>query len=479
MCQLVTVDPQQQKAGPTATSVPASASDGSASASDGSASASAPRMIKRPVNRLWTHWTEHVLHRYIRRAIVGLSTHAARRPKTYIASITFLSFALIITGFFTNFQIVYNHEEFFTPIHSLPEQHAQWIREESGFEQTRPFLMLLHNNGDNVLQFSSSTSSSTTSAIHHHNLRSLFQAVDTIVRTDGYEQVCSQSSYTNAYGQSTCKLSSATQFWNHDIDQFETDLLTSKNSGRDDDTDWVRQQLSNTTFPDGTPVFHEAILGNYQMMNLTSGEMITVHDTMSANSNNGMRAFANTTAVQASTLQDDNLALLLQSAQSFIVKIDIPDLGSTTDQLEERILNRLHSLRRQQFANQIQLQLHLEYFTMYAYQLEFESAIYQDIPLVVVMMCIMVGFCCLVFYDRHDQVQSRSLMGLFSIATIGMSLMTGYGMVWIVGVPFTNIAMMVPFVVVGIGLDDTFISKFNNCNCVLCAHDLYGLGSGV
>jgi len=35
--------------------------------------------------------------------------------------------------------------------------------------------------------------------------------------------------------------------------------------------------------------------------------------------------------------------------------------------------------------------------------------------------------------------------------------MTGYGIIWCLGVPFTNICMMVPFVVVGVGLDDTFI----------------------
>merc|ERR1712151_214875 len=49
------------------------------------------------------------------------------------------------------------------------------------------------------------------------------------------------------------------------------------------------------------------------------------------------------------------------------------------------------------------------------------------------------------------------MVGFFSVVTIGMSIMSGHGLMFILGVPYTSIAQMIPFIVFGIGLDDTFI----------------------
>ncbi|CAB9504683.1 Pick C1 protein [Seminavis robusta] len=384
------------------------------------------------VNKTWTYMTEGLLHQWLRRCVVKMALTAATYPLTTIATISFLSLTLIATGFFTNFKIVYNHQEIFTPFGSLPEQHHEWITQESGFAITRPFLVLLHRNGDSVLQATA--------------LQMLFTALNTIQSTPGYDDACQQSAYLDkATNKPTCKLSSATQFWNHDIQQLLQELTPLDNITAQDE--YITQVMSNATFPDGTPVFHEAILGNYQMENITN----TNNATGTISSSSSSPSFS---SIQSSPQQ----LQILTTAQSYIISIDFPERGADSDALEKVLLERMKQLRLEwEESTQATGGVVLEYFTMYSYLLEFERAVYSDVYLVVVMMFIMVSFCCMVFYRKADPIQSRALVGLFSITTIGMSLMTGYGLMWCIGVPFTNISMMVPFIIVGVGLDDTFI----------------------
>jgi len=65
-------------------------------------------------------------------------------------------------------------------------------------------------------------------------------------------------------------------------------------------------------------------------------------------------------------------------------------------------------------------------------------------------------FAAFVFMKR-DKVQSRSLLGFGAVVGVFMSIMTGYGFMFICGVPFTSITQILPFIMFGIGLDDTFI----------------------
>jgi hypothetical protein len=393
----------------------------------------------------WVYLTEDVLRATLRTMVVTSSVHAARHPWWYIIGITCLSLTLIGLGFFTNFAIVYDHKEIFTPMGSLPALHADWIASDaSGFTPTRPLVVMIHHLGDNVLEDAIDT------------MRHLFTVLETITATKGFTDVCSSWDVLEDGG---CKLSSATQFWNHQRDDLDADLASFETV--QEQNEYVIAILSNTTFPDGTPVFTEAIIANHQHEENDDGEEVndvryrqrrslmedddddfdvTANEAAASNSNSNSTATATAPAPS-----------LLTYAESFILQIEMPNRGTTSDELEERILSRLTNLRNQWHSgNQ---KIHLEYFTMYAYMLEFERAVFSDIPLVVIMMVLMVAFCSLVFWKLQD----KPTLGLWSIATIGMSLLTGYGLVWICGVAFTNICMMVPFIVVGVGLDDTFI----------------------
>jgi len=177
--------------------------------------------------------------------------------------------------------------------------------------------------------------------------------------------------------------------------------------------------VSREVYPDGTPVFHEAILGKYENTTTEAAEADVVF------------------ASQASFKQP----LIITSARALVIKIDIPDLGKDTDELEIQLLDKLSDLKRHWTKSPDTASVKLEYFTFNAYQAEFQRAIDQDMILVVVLIVVMISFTVFVFYKPKEKVQSRGLLGVFAFATIGCSLLTGYGIMFVAGVPLTNIGI--------------------------------------
>jgi hypothetical protein len=185
-----------------------------------------------PVFYFWTYLTEEVLHAAILRCLVALSKHASRNPYKYIGASIFLSFALAGVGFLTNFTVILDHEEIFTPMNSLPKAHGEWIYEKAGFDDTSDFTIIIHSDGQNIA--------------HVDAMRRTFEALDTLRSTPGYEELCATSSYLNLKGDPDCWIWSTTQFWNHDLEKFEAEIATDEQ---------LVITISQETFPDGTPVY--------------------------------------------------------------------------------------------------------------------------------------------------------------------------------------------------------------------------------
>ena len=98
----------------------------------------------------------------------------------------------------------------------------------------------------------------------------------------------------------------------------------------------------------------------------------------------------------------------------------------------------------------------LEVLSISSYSKEFQESLSKDkmlLPLVFGTMCI---FSSLVYY-RRDKVRSSSIfLGLGAVITVLFSLLTSFGIMFTIGVPFTNLTFMLPFVIMGIGLDGKF-----------------------
>ena len=351
------------------------------------------------ITRPWSSLTNAV-HRGISYFVLTLSLTAARNPKRTIAITTVVSFLLIAVGFFTNFNLQVDYEQVYAPFNSLPLEQKEWIDQSSGFpEQPRPLSLILHNHDDNVLG--------------RRQVELVFEALDTIRGTPGYADICATSSYRNLQGDADCKIFGATRFWDHSADLFHQEVSSDEGA---------IEAMSAATYPGGTRVYTEFVLGYAEREG-------TVND--NKGSHNGT---------------------LLTSAKSYLVRVNLPDTEGIED-FEIEMLNRLGALQAV-WEKDPDIHLQLSYFTMLSYNLEFERAINQDLILVPFVVLIMSAFTCLVFYKR-DRVQSRCMLGIGSVATVGLSLMTGYGLMFATGVPFTSMSQILPFVIFGVGYVDT------------------------
>ena len=380
---------------------------------------------RTPIFGPWTYLTENLLHAAITNVVVWMATRAARNPYRTLASMTFVSLVVLATGFFTNFTLIVDSDEIYTPLNTLVEEHHDWLvhgvnGEGSGFDNIRPLLMILHKNGQNVLDAES--------------FDRLFDAISVVRETPGYNDLCQEGQYVSYDNQHTCRILSATRFWNHNHTWFEEQVLHTSHR-----QDVLVDIISSDYYQDETtPVFHEMLFGNYQRTNETVAYNATTNSVSVTIDNSSRVSFV----------------------QSLFVRIELPNTGEGADDFETRALENLHKLQQQWKDDAADSNdpnpLQLDFLSIFAYKIENQRALIKDLPLVLGIFAVLVVFTTLVFHKRH-RVYSRSMLGCASLAAIGMSLALSYGIVWCIGIPFTNIAQILPFMVMGVGLDDTFI----------------------
>lgn len=76
-----------------------------------------------------------------------------------------------------------------------------------------------------------------------------------------------------------------------------------------------------------------------------------------------------------------------------------------------------------------------------------------DIPLLVSAFQIMIVFAMIVLGKKL----SRNMLGALGCLMICLAILTGYGLAMLFGIPFTTLAAILPFILIGIGVDDAFV----------------------
>ena len=103
---------------------------------------------------------------------------------------------------------------------------------------------------------------------------------------------------------------------------------------------------------------------------------------------------------------------------------------------QETALERLRELKRRWELEELETNpegVELEFFSVYAYLVEYERALTNDMPLVPLVFYVMLLFTCVVFHrlglgtgkSPTGVEPSRFSLGMLSTFTIGMSLMSG------------------------------------------------------
>jgi len=159
---------------------------------------------------------------------------------------------------------------------------------------------------------------------------------------------------------------------------------------------------------------------------------------------------------------------LLETAESYLIKFGIPR-SNVTWKFEAEAISRLLVLKEQwqqiyhnknsskDNGDNDVVPFRLEFYSESSYEEEFMRAILEDLWLIPVSFAIVAIFTIIFAFGKCDRVKSRGLLGIGAVATILGSTMSAFGLLFIGGVPFTSNTLMLPFLMFGIGLDDTFI----------------------
>ena len=368
-----------------------------------------------------TRWTAAVLRLQQplkKRFLRALAHHAATHPTMVVCLVVVLATTLLITGLTTNFRIEARESRLWTPVGSHVEQHGAWVRSVS-FGRGNNNNNNNNNNSDDTLHDDDDDDDDSflVLLVHHHEganvvgvsgLERLFAAVDTVRQTEGYHEFCQQhgtaqacplsNATTNLCAgipaqQKDCKIVGATAFFLHNRTLFQEQVIS---AGSDDEI--VRQVLSLKVFPGQLAAFDiKNIVGYpvYQNQTLLSGTSLI-------------------TLIEFPSNDDDN--------------------ADAAERLERAATKRLLQLR-QEWQADAQNPYVLEILGLKSFEDEFRRGIVKDLPLLPAVFVVMTIFTCAVFSDR-------SLLGLGAVVCVALSIMTGYGLAFLLGIPFTNLAQV-------------------------------------
>lgn len=95
-------------------------------------------------------------------------------------------------------------------------------------------------------------------------------------------------------------------------------------------------------------------------------------------------------------------------------------------------------------------------FSSLSMERELENNTNSVIPFFALNLAVMIAFC-IVTCMMTDWVKSKPLLGFLGVVSAVLATIAALGMVMYCGVPFIGINLAAPFLMLGIGIDDTFV----------------------
>lgn len=298
-------------------------------------------------------------------------------------------------GFGTSYELVDDADEMWTPQDSYTVRNGNWIADESGFDPEPRYFSIMVYREDK----------SNTLSLDAMDLT--FEALEAVMKTtlnDGettYESVCS----TNPSNK--CDIFGPTAFFNNSKTVYEETVGGSENA--------LANALSSPFYSDGVRVSRTSIFGNAESVNLTQP---------------------------------------LTSTLFFMTTIGLPtvDMSSDVEDFEKEALDKILDMRDRDNG-----EYRIEVIAERSTSDESAAAASKDLPLIAIAFLVMFSYISVILGSCKDKVKSQALLGVGSVIGILLSCCVGYGTSLLCGFPLTTIALILPFILVGIGLDDTFI----------------------
>lgn len=364
--------------------------------------------------------------------LVRTARYSATNPYKIIVCVILLSFSLAVVGLFTNFSIETNNNILWSPSKSITFTQNEWAAnpELSGFPVPgRKQLAIMHSNGKDILSV--------------EGMKYAFEAMDVVLNSEGYKELCIEEIEGN-YVQK-CEIMSPTGFWkNHNKTLFE-EMIQSEED--------MKKALSQFRFSNGDVVNRALIIGNTEPELSTNDIQLFIIK----NSLGDLGSQAFDLEFQNELLARAAEEFELESAQSFLFTWDLPSTGP-----EGKLSRELELLLTEEFNllderwKEGGSDFSIRFTSRRAGGDELIRGIFKDIPILALAFLMMTLFT-MYSLSKCDRIESQTSLGIGAIASIFFAILTGYGLLFIIGIPLTSLTYLFPYAMLGLGLDGMFI----------------------
>jgi Niemann-Pick C1 protein len=359
-------------------------------------------------------WTRSLtaFNKLILKPFLAMSHFAATHPKMVVVGTITFSIGILLIGMFTNFNAETDND-IWTPEGSKAVVHGTWVKDESNFpKDARTSVLVLHRDGKGLFG-----EDETDTSLALESTKRLFESLDEVRNTPRYDELCAMSGYLypsdskSGNWTNTCQIVSATSFWNDSTAAFESEATSNEA---------VLAAMSASSYPVGGMVDHNQIIGYNKFTNE-----------------------------------------ILSYGQSYVTVIFLPvDKGDDetsmafTKDFEKDVIDRILELQDKWAEEGTDYKV--EIIADRSFEDEFGRAITKDLPLMPLVFLIM-SVLTVLFFIRRDKVISRGWMGFGAVVTVLLAILASFGILFTIGVPFTSLTSLLPFILFGVGVDAAFI----------------------
>lgn len=414
---------------------------------------------RAPLSERWAALTA-VLRGPLLRIMVRTARASARYPVAVIVGATLFSFACAACGLLTNFYVETPEPVLWGHPTSVTNSVGKWVKVSSGLPEFQPSMVaVLSAGGESVV---------TVEAMER-----AFEVFNGVRELELYKELCGTETRK---GVIHCNAKSPTGFWaNHNVTLFRDDVSTD---------DGVALRLSSFLFADGSFVERDIVIGNsepdldvgdFQEFIMTTLTILTAFggdqtsDNAKSNNggDNGSKSHYNDVLDKASS------AFPVKSAQSLLLDWGFPrdhedpDVAAKVLDLEDAAFNVIIDINKRWRRNRERsaplprtepnpYDFAVRVSTDNSRNQELIGSILDDIPTLSLAFLTMMAFC-LYSLNKFHRVKSHSTLGIGAVFTIILAILTGYGIMFIFGIPLTTLTYLFPYGMMGLGLDAAFI----------------------
>jgi len=304
---------------------------------------------------------------------------------------------LLMTGlciFFLTFTTVEDEgSRLWIPQDSYPALNRDYIEQKSGFGKPSRLNQFI-------------LYSSTQNMLTINSVRETFRAHDRIQRVEyksGNQVYTADDLCDRRKDNNECKAKGILLFWNMNSTLFEEQITTEAD---------LLAAVSAPNYPNGDIVSRNGILADY-VEDAVSGDLVSAK------------------GVLMSYLMED-------------------DSNDNAFEWEAKVVDVLKSYKKTVSGYKFVFMLHRSVDD------ELGRSVGGDIMLMVITYTIMITFVCLAL-GHFDPVRFRGSTAMGGVLLIILATLSAYGISALTGAKFTSLAQILPFLILGVGVDDMFI----------------------